>query len=171
MSHNQQHHDSGLTSNTGPTFQHITWCQNHTCARKVLEVRERLWLCGPHTERVPPADSTVQEMHTFWSQLILWSQSFGFFFLFIKVKWQKVIIITVLANARPRFHDSVIQKIIRNMGISNKPSAIIDINEPIDIALILNEAELVLTGWVTLLTQKEDLSTWPQHYKVLLYLD
>lgn len=40
-----------------------------------------------------------------------------------------------------KFHDSVIGKMIRNMEISNKPASIIDINGPIDITLILNEAE------------------------------
>lgn len=47
---------------------------------------------------------------------------------------------------KAEFHDSVIGKMIRNMEISNKPVAIIDINGPIDIASILNEGELVLTG-------------------------
>lgn len=47
---------------------------------------------------------------------------------------------------KAKFHDTVIEKMIKNMEISNKPMSIIDINGPIDMTLILNEAELVLTG-------------------------
>lgn len=69
---------SWKTSNAGPWFQHVVCCQSHICARKVPETRGRLWLCAPHAERVPPADGTAQETHTFRSQPVPRSQAFGF---------------------------------------------------------------------------------------------